>query len=391
MSAASVTRWSRRFVGLGALSLVAWRLAALLAAPLPVRLAVGLYGFVLSAVFGKAYALVPTYFDRDLAFPRAPAVHFPLALVGIVGLAAAPWSPVAARVGAGCWVAGVAVFLAALGTSLRGNLAGRETGAGAHAAPRRRTDRVANAAVPAAGGYLAVGAAATLRDALAAPPLVAAPRVVHLLAAGTCVTLLFAVGSRVLPRFLAVDASPAVVGAVLAAAVLGPATLVLGFPAGPVFRLGAALEATAVLGFALSYARRYRRSDRRRLGLRTVLVAVAAGGLGVLLGLSFAVAGPTPRLVAAHRALNLLGLLGLSVVGVSYQFYPPTVGGRWWTTDRTARASVVLLAGGLALAVAGLVAGVDAVVALGRLATLAGAVAYASLLGAAFVARPARG
>ena len=66
---------------------------------------------------------------------------------------------------------------------------------------------------------------------------------------------------------------------------------------------------------------------------------------------------------------------------MTYHFYPPGAGRFAGAGDRTAMVTVALLAGGLLVEVVGLVAGVEAVVLLGRFAALVGAVGYAYLIG----------
>ncbi len=78
--------------------------------------------------------------------------------------------------------------------------------------------------------------------------------------------------------------------------------------------------------------------------------------------------------------MNLLGFLGLTIVGVTYQFYPPAAGRFPGADDRTAVAAAGLLAVGLAVEVAGLLGGPGALVVAGRALALVGAVAYAALL-----------
>src|SRR6056297_275188 len=177
MSAGLISRWARRFVAASALFLVAWQVVALadalpatqaetpLALPHQTNVVLAVYGFVLHTVFGKAYSLVPSYFDRSLAVPRAPAVQFPLTVVGAVGLALAPLSAVPELVGllgALSWCAGVAVFVAALAWTVRDNPIGRETGTSDAESHRRGVDRLANAFVPVVLAYLVVGSSATL-------------------------------------------------------------------------------------------------------------------------------------------------------------------------------------------------------------------------------------
>jgi hypothetical protein len=49
----------------------------------------------------------------------------------------------------------------------------------------------------------------------------------------------------------------------------------------------------------------------------------------------------------------VFGFLGLSIVGVLFQFYPPAVGAWPGGSDRTALAAIVTLAFGVGLAAAG--------------------------------------
>ena len=383
---ATLSRWSRALVASGVCWLVAWQAAALAGFPRRTTVTLGLYGFVLSVVFGKAYSLVPAYFDRSLAWPGAPAVHLPLAVVGTVGLALAPLEglpAVVGSVGAAAWAAGVAAFLGTLVWTVRDNPTGAETGTGEHNADRRPVDRAANLFVPVVAAYLAVGSWETLAARSAALPTVLdgyPPRATHLLAAGGAVLALFAVGFRLLPRFLVVDLPAWVPWVVLPPGALGPALLAAGLPAGPLFRVGAVLEAVAVVGFAAVYAHRYRATDRSRVGFYGPLLGTGFGVLAVGLGLSFAFGPIDPALVAAHYRLNLLGFLGLSIVGVTFQFYPPTVGRFPGAGDDLALAAMGLLAGGLAVEAVGAGAAVGTATGVGRALALGGALAYAYLV-----------
>lgn len=384
MTATVVTRWSRRFVGAGALFLVAWQAAALLGASRRAQVYLAVFGFVFHVVFGKAYALVPAYFERSLSPVRAPAVQFPLTALGTACLAGAALGGPSrlATVGAALWMVGVAVFVGTLVWTLRGNLAGQATGTGEANADRRPVDRYANPFVPAVLAYLAVGSWDLLAGQLGLPVVLAdSPAAVsHLLAAGGAALLLFAVGFRLLPRFLVAHLPRSLVAVILPAGALGPAIIAATLPAGSWFRVGAALEALAVVGFAVTYVALFWRSDRRRVGFCGVLAGVVAGTLAALLGLMFAFVSFPVGGIVAHFRLNVLGFLGLSIVGVSYQFYPPAVGGVPGSSDRAAFASLALLGVGLGLEVAGVLAGLPTATVVGRLAGVAGALVYVYLL-----------
>jgi hypothetical protein len=98
--------------------------------------------------------------------------------------------------------------------------------------------------------------------------------------------------------------------------------------------------------------------------------------------------GPVdPALVAAHYRLNLLGFLGLSIIGVTFQFYPPTVGRFPGAGDGLARAAMALVAAGLVLELLAAAVPVALVPTAGRALALVGAVAYAYLVLGVFVQR----
>ncbi|MFB6207130.1 MAG: hypothetical protein ABEJ05_11465 [Haloglomus sp.] len=391
------SRWSRRFVLAGAALLVVWQVGEVVGVARRTAVLLGVLGFVCHTVFGKAYALVPPYFDRDLATTRLMPVHLACSLSGTLLLAGAAEATrrgivtgdaadAAALAGAAIWVLGVVIFLGTLGWTVRDNLLGSETGTGEANAERRPVDRAANLAVPVAAAYLAVGSYALLAGHAPLPPVVDGypPRATHLLAAGFAALLLFAVGFRLLPRFLVAHPPRALVAVVLPAGAVGPALIAAGLPAGPVFEAGAAVEAIAVVGFATALGVTVARSDRDRVGFVALLAAVGLGSLAAFLGLSFAVEPATAARVTAHRRLNVLGFLGLAIVGASYQFYPPTVGSFRGASDRTALAVIVLVAGGLLVEVAGLLGAGDAVVTVGRLAATLGAGIHLALLVALF-------
>jgi hypothetical protein len=389
---ATTSRWSRVLVAVGFVALVVWQGAVLLEAPRRTAVTLGVFGFVLHVVFGKAYALVPSYFDRDLAWSLAPAVQFPLTAVGVGGLALAPVAGVpalAGTVGAVAWSLGVCVFLATLFTTVRTNLTGTETGTGDHNADRRPVDRAANLFVPVVLAYLAVGTWETLATRTAVPALLDGypPRASHLLAAGTAALLVFAVGFRLLPRFLVEDVDRRLPWVVLPAGALGPALVAAGLPGGPILHAGAGLEGVAMVGWTFAYATLYRVTDRDRVGFYGPLAGVVAGLAGVALGLAMALGSVTEPLAVAHYRLNVLGFLGLTVVGVAYQFYPPTVGDFPGAGDRLALGSIALLAAGLAVEVGGGLAGVEFVTTAGRALSLCGALACAYLVLGVFVQR----
>lgn len=387
MASAVISRWARRFLLAALCFLVLSQLAAIAGLARRTEVLLGLHGFVLGVVFGKAYSLVPSYFDRTLAVPRAPAAHLPIHVtaVGSLALSTLSGSPDwLAAVGGTLWALGVLVFLGAVGVTIASNPLGRETGTGGVNREREWLDRLANRFVPLALGYLAVGSYALLGASTPLPTLLdgVAVRSSHLLAAGFALLVLFSVGFRLLPRFLVATPPRWLALVALPAGAVGPALLAIGYPAGPVFVVGAALEATAVAAFALAYWRLFRATDRDRIGFYGPLFGLLAGLVGVGLGLQFAFVGFDASLARAHRHLNVFGLLGLSILGVLYQFYPPGVAAWRGAGDRLALGSLAVGFAGVLLLGLEPVGGRSVALA-GHLAVLgAGAIAIYCVAGA---------
>lgn len=386
-----VSRWARRYVLASAAFLIIWQ-AGLVVEALPRRAEVvlGLYGFVLHVVFGKASSLIPAYFDRSLAFPRAIAVQFPFSVGGTIGLLAGslPVGPAGiGALGATLWVLGIIIFVGTLGWTIRTNLTGHETATSDAKADRRPLDRLSNAFVPIVIGYLTLGSYETLAlyTALPASILGGSPVAVsHLLGPGTAVLLVFAVGFRLLPRFLVASPPRIVPSMVLVAGATGPALLAGHFGGGRWFQIGAILEAVAVVGFGLCYSTMFYRSNRRRVSFYGPLLGVLSGTLAVGLGLSFAFGPLNDALVRAHLRVNLLGFLGLTIIGVLFQFYPPAIGEYRGANDRTALLTIGALAAGLLVQALGLAVEVGLVMTLGAALTTVAAGAYTYLMLAAF-------
>lgn len=374
-----VSAWSRRYLTVSALYLLAWQIASLQG--VDAVLGLGVMGFVLHAVFGEAYTLLPGYFDTEPASTHAMGLQ--LFLTAPAGLLVALEPFVGTGVtGSVLWFLGVVVFLGNVGWSVRGNLTGRRTGTAESKSDRRWVDRVANAFVPVALAYLALGSYQLLAVHTGAPsPLDAlTPRVTHLLAAGVAALMVFAVGFRLLPRFLVEKPRKPFVAVVLPAGALAPLLIAAALNDGAAFQVGAVLEAIAVIGFAAAYIRMYLSSDRNRVGFHGVLLGSVSGVLGVLLGLSFAFGGLDSGLVYLHSRLNVMGFLGLTIVGVVYQFYPPNVGKFRGAGDTTALASIALLALGLAVETTGVLVGESLLWWLGRGVGFLGALVYAYML-----------
>jgi hypothetical protein len=385
----TVSAGARRFVVASALFFLSSQAAILVDASRRVVVTLVLYGFVFHMIFGKGYALIPSYFDRNLVFERAPTLQIGLSTLGVLSLvAAAAGVAETLLLGATLWAGGVAVFVGTLAWTVRDNLLGGDTGTGGANAERAGIDRYANLFVPVALGYLLLGSAELLALAAGGPTLFAATtaQVSHLFAAGAATLLLLAIGFRLFPRFLVAHPPKPLVAVVLPAAALGPA-LIAGGLYSDLLIAGLVVEATAIVGFAVAFLVLFARSPRRRVGFYGVLCGVIAGIVGVALAAVLALDGYRGGVVTAHYRTLLVGFLGLSIVGAAYQFYPPTVGTLPATTDRTALISIGLLAGGVSCQVAGLVGGVDPLTTVGEAGTILGAGVYAYLLGAAFEMR----
>ena len=147
------------------------------------------------------------------------------------------------------------------------------------------------------------------------------------------------------------------------------------------------MQAIAVAGFAVSYLVLFVRSPRERVGFYGVLAGALFGLLGVGLGLWMAVGVPPAGVAIAHFRVNLVGLLGLTIVGVSYQFYPPAVGTFPGAGNRTAGVAITLLSLGLLAQVGGLLADVAALATGGAALALVGGVVHVGLLLGLFAER----
>lgn len=270
------------------------------------------------------------------------------------------------------------VLVGALGWTVRDNITGRETGTGEANVERRRVDRFANAFVPVVLSHLLAGAYETVAITVGLPTLTdrGMAGASHLLAAGGGALLVFTVGFRLFPRFLVSSPPSALVAIALPAGAVGPA-LVAGNPWGNTwFQIGGIVEGVAMVGFAFAYVALYYRSDRRRIGLYGPPFGAVAGVAGVALGVYFAFVGVPHGGSIAHYRLNVLGFLGLTIVGVAYQFYPPAVGTFSGGGNRTALASMYCPASGVGTETFALLAHQSLVAVIGRLLALVGACLY---------------
>ncbi|MFW5973879.1 MAG: hypothetical protein ACOCPZ_00670 [Natrialbaceae archaeon] len=389
--AAQVSNWSRRFTLASVGFALAWGFCAVAGLSRRAEVSLALFGFVFHAVFGRGYALIPTYFDRSVHPPWLPALQFPLSVGGAALLAVDGELGVSTlrSAGATLWLAGAAVFVGGLLWSVRTNLTGAETATGEHNSHRRRVDRFANLFVPVVFAYLLAGSYELLAGAAGLPALLGGypPRATHVLAVGSATLLVFAVGFRLFPRFLRTTPPTWLVAVVLPLGAVSPAGLAATLPAGDWFPAFAVGQAGAVLGYAAAMAVMFRRAEGPRIGMYGVLAGAALGVVGIGLGLWFAFGGLAPELFVAHARVNLLGFLGLSILGATYQFYPPSVSQYPGGDDRTAAVSITAVAAGLLVQTGGAAHGVGWGVLAGEVLALVGITLFAVIVVGAISSR----
>lgn len=401
---AETSRWSRRYVFVGVVALCCWQLATVAGLPRRTLVALAVFGFVFHVVFGKAYSLVPAYFDADLIFEHAPMVQFPFVVTGAACLAIDPLLARDFRVDVGVfggvlWAIGVGVFVGSIALTIAGPLRRGTTGTGDHNADRRPLDRLANSFVPIVLLYLVVGTYETAAGQIGPVPSLIGVRAAatHLLVAGAATLLVITLGFRLLPRFLGAQPTRSAAVVVLPAAAIAPGIIAGGFADPRLLPLGAALMVIAVVGFALVVFRMWFRSSKRRIGLDALLPGATFGVIGVLFGVVFAVGGAAPALIETHLRVNLLGFLGLTIIGTSFQFYPPRLGVFPGSSNRSAGLAIAAIACGLGIEVLSIAAITvfDPVTAsrstgaigLGRWLTLVGVIVYAYLIASVFRAQ----
>ena len=375
----------RIFVLIGAAFFVSWQAAVVIGLGRHIQLTLALYGFIFHVLFGKAYALIPAYFDAQLVWPNATRLHLLLAPTGTllmatgVVIADAPWISL---LGALCWGTGAIVFVGTIGWTVRDNLTGGSTGTGTANRDRRKLDRLANAFIPITLGYFLAGTYGTVALAGGLPPIVDGnpARVTHLLAAGTAGLLVFAIGARLLPRLFVATPPYSLAAVTLISGALGPAILAVWLWRPPWFLVGGILQTIAVFGYAGLIGTLLANTARRRTGQAAIAVGAFAGVLAVLIGLELAVRGWSSHLVVMHYRLLLVGFLGLTIIGVLFHLYPPSIADLPGAGPRLAAGTTLLIAVGLGIEVLGLRVGVEPLSRTGSVLVLMGGVTLCYLL-----------
>ncbi|MFB6189065.1 MAG: hypothetical protein ABEI57_04205, partial [Halapricum sp.] len=387
MAAGRLSRWTRYFTVASAGSLVVSQAIAVLGGSRPLVVAVAIFGFVCPMIFGMAYLLLPSYVGRTLADQRLPAVHFVLAYLGSGALVAGRALDRVAliREGVALWSLGVAVFVGALAWTVVPAVLNRpEVALRSDEAPQRST-RLATAMIAVALGYLVVGTGALLGWAGLGPVSeFAFPAVVHYYAAGLGALLIFALGTRLVPGFFHVTPPRVGTWVALVPGAVAPGLLGTFLWGGVIFRVGAALQAVAMAGYAGVVVYVFRRSDWDRVGLVGIVLGAVAGVVAVGINLPAAFGYVATGQIRAHAATVITGFFALTIVGYAVQFFAVTSGRFLGASDRGVRVVVATLAGGTVVRTGGLLASVDAVSRIGAGLALFGAIGYTYLVGRRF-------
>lgn len=346
----------------------------------------GLYGFVFHVIFGKAYALIPAYFERTLWTPWGPRIQLPLTATGTLLLAVDPALTHGISMdvfGRLLWASGALVFLVTLLATIGSNLSGAATGTGDANAQRRHVDRYANAFVPFALAYFAIATYDNVAIATGIPPILDGlpAQTSHLLAAGTGGLLILAIGARLLPRFFVANPPRPLVAIMLPAGAIGPMFLASGIRTRMHLLVGGFLMTIAIVSYFGVVITLAVTSSRRRIGLITVLIGAIGGVLGVFAGLLMAFDSSVGITSMMHYRLMLLGFLGFTILGVLFQFYPPGIGTLPGVSDRTAAGSIGAIVTGLAIELTGLAIEGGLLVDTGRLLALLGGIGVAWIIG----------
>ncbi len=378
-----VNKWGRRFVLTGVIFLVVWQLSVLTNFPRRTTVSLGIFGFILHVILGKGYTLIPSYFHESLKPKKSPFLTFPLTVFGAILISIAPAYPLVNLYGSLIWSLGILIFFGSITWSVRENPTGKKTeNSNKSKKDLEPVDNFANPFMLIALLYIILG---SLWFFISNFNFFSNPfipqKISHFLAAGGGALLLFSVGFRLLPRFLGSKPSLNMARITLPTGAIGPLLISIGLPIGSIFQLGAAIEAIAVTAFMVEYIRMLYISKTKNIGFYSIAIGVLSGFIAILIGLHFAFTGQlTPTLVTIHYRLNLVGFLGLSIIGVTYRFYPPTIGNFFAAKKSTAIASVSLITIGLYMELFGVFQRLSILTKIGQIIVLTGCIIYAYLI-----------
>lgn len=197
-------------------------------------------------------------------------------------------------------------------------------------------------------GAIAYGAATALTAPLAAPGLVHPLASLHLLVAGFVATTIVAVVIEVLPRFTGQALPRAVAGPLAAAAVAGPGLLAVGIDGSRTWlEVGASVEGLALAGLGVALVHAVIASERERTSFLLYGAAGLAVATGATLGAGVAFGEVSPAWLPVHGVVNLLGFVGLIVVGAVIDLYAPALRSGAEALNRHNAAVTGLTIGGL--------------------------------------------
>lgn len=360
----------RRFLAASPLHLVAWGTAAALSSILGTsqtlvsnaELWLFLTGFVGFTIIGFAWHLFPTITRRRIAHLPDGRILWAAAesavVAGFLGLALPLPSETAAGLALGgtlAWLAVVSVFTGAI--LISGRTGKPPAGPPASSRP---ADPAAALLFVASWPFGVAAAALWSAGAVAEGPgfgyWIAG---VHAFLLGQVGLLIFSVSLRLLPRFTGADGPASLSRALAAAGLAGAFGMPVGFllvPAGQVPWLAApgALEGLAAALFLLQLVLLATRATTPRrtfaVFLASALGLIIGGGLGIGM-----VAASDLSVVPAHVATNLLGFVGLMVLGMWTSMIAPFqfLSHRW--SNRVLGLASGLLVLAIALADAGVV------------------------------------
>lgn len=386
MAASSLGRWTRRFTVASAFSLVVAQTATLLGFDRLDIAVIVVFGFFCPMIFGMAYLLVPSFVGKTLVDQRLAAIHFGLAFGGAMAIIVHELFDLGAelfRIGVLAWSVGVAVFVGALAWTVVPAVRERPAVVMRTAEKPQRSTRVATFLIPVPIGYLVVGSLALLGRSGFIPAFLPStfPGIIHFYAAGLGALLIFTLGARLLVGFFHVVPPRRLTWVVLVTGAIGPGLLATHLWGGPWFRIGAAFEATAMVGYGLLVGTVAVRSNWRRTSLWGISFGAVSGVAAVTISSLVAFGLLEASLIDVHATFILGGFFPLTIVGYAYHFFAVTSGSFVGATDRGALTTIGLLAVGVALRATGLLGTVGWVSSLGAGVGLLGALGYCYLIG----------
>ncbi|MFB6153636.1 MAG: hypothetical protein ABEJ27_05230 [Halodesulfurarchaeum sp.] len=367
--------------------MVGFQIALLLGLSARILVIVGLFGGVLSMVFGMGYLLIPSYVGVVLSDRDLPGAHLVFSFLGMGFLVGAErWDSILplGTLGKLFWSAGVLIFVLTLVRTVAPPIPDEPDRVRRLLFRPRRPTRAATGLIPVALGYLIVGTVGLLSTdpTFSIPVTIPFHAVVHLYGAGFSGLLIFALGIRLLAGFFHVTPPKPLAWLVLGMGGLGPGILAGYFFEPPWFLVGASIEFLAMVGYAVLVSVVVVRTDTPRIGIAGIgfgaIAGVAATGVSTLFVFG---AIDLPAAITVHMILILEGFLFLTIVGYTYQFFPVTNRQFRGATERTALGTILAVVLGIPIQLLGEVMALDWVRVTGGVFVLCGLIGYAYLVG----------